>query len=363
MFEINLVPSVKNEMIKAMKIRNLVIFVCIMVVAASAGIVVLLAGIAGAQQVAISGQDNRIKTMSTKINNYDGMEEFLTIQGQLDGLSKIGAKKKVLSRIFNVLGVLLPKGEDKISLSELNVNLEESTLMFEGQADAGKEPLIDYRVLESFKKGVALMSYDYGRYVDAKGNIIPARCIKEADENGSVFVENGSVYAIWQRGKKGCNTVKTKKKIPENDEVKIYRTPQFEEWYKKKYLTTSGEISQVPHFKSECIRYAGVESGKKVKWSAENNCKLASEGVEIQDSSNGRDSTGNLVLRFSARIHLNPEIFLFKNKHVMAIGPAGQNVTDSYRQIEGMFAEKAVDCPDGDTACSNNETNRSGSKK
>ena len=47
----------------------------------------------------------------------------------------------------------------------------------------------------------------------------------------------------------------------------------------------------------------------------------------------------------------------------MAIGPAEQNVTDSYRQIEGMFAEKAVDCPDGDTACSNNETNRSGSKK
>lgn len=363
MFEINLVPSVKNEMIKAMKIRNLVIFICIVIASISAGIVVLLASIAGAQQVVISSQDNRMKTMSSKISGYDGLDEFLTIQGQLDGLSKIGGKKKVLSRIFNVLGVLLPKGEDKIWLSELNVNLDESTLMFEAQADAGREPLIDYRVLESFKKSITLMNYDHGRYVDEKGNTIPARCMKEADENGSVFIENGSVYALWQRGKKGCNTIETEEKIPENDEVKIYRTPQFDKWYKKKYMTTSGEISQVAHFKSECIRYSGVESGNKVKWSAENSCKLSNDGIEIQDSSNGIDSTGNLVLRFSARIHLNPEVFLFKNKHVMAIGPTGQNVTDSYRQIEGMFAERAVDCPDGDAACANNEANRSGKDK
>lgn len=361
MFEINLVPSIKNDMIKSLKIRNLVIFICIVIAAASAGVVVLLASITGGQQVALASKDKTIKTMSGKLGDYSGLEEFLTIQGQLKGLTKIGENKKVLSRVFNILGVLLPEGEDRIWISELNVNLEESALTFEGQADAGKPPLIDYRVLESFKKSVALMNYDYGRYIDKEGNEIPARCIKEADEKGAMLNENGNVYAIWRRGKKGCNTGKTKKKIAEDSEVKIYRTPQFDKWYKKKYMTTSGDIRGVAHFKSSCIRYSGVETGGKVKWSAENKCKLAREAAEIQDSSNARDASGNLVLRFSTRIRLNPEVFLFKNKHVMAIGPTGQNVTDSYRQVEGMFGQRAIECSANDSNCLNNEANK-GSK-
>lgn len=88
-----------------------------------------------------------------------------------------------------------------------------------------------------------------------------------------------------------------------------------------------------------------------MKWTAENSCDIAKNGVKINDSSNGRDASGNLVLRFSAVIILDPNVFAFKNKHVMAIGPNGQNVTDSYIQIEGMFAERAKDCVVGDAAC------------
>ena len=35
--EINLVPDVKNEMIKTLKLRNLIFFICIVVVAGSLG--------------------------------------------------------------------------------------------------------------------------------------------------------------------------------------------------------------------------------------------------------------------------------------------------------------------------------------
>ena len=78
---------------------------------------------------------------------------------------------------------------------------------------------------------------------------------------------------------------------------------------------------------------------------------LAPEGVNITDSSNGMDADDNLVLRFTASIAIEPEVFKFENKHMMAITPDGQNVTDSYVQIEGMFEERAEDCSAINTIC------------
>ena len=79
------------------------------------------------------------------------------------------------------------------------------------------------------------------------------------------------------------------------------------------------------------------------------------DGINISDSSNGRDASGELVLRFSAVITLNPEVFSFNNKHVLTIGPAGRyNVTDSYVQIQSLFAKRAEDCLPGDTVCNSN---------
>ena len=97
-----------------------------------------------------------------------------------------------------------------------------------------------------------------------------------------------------------------------------------------------------------------------MKWISENVCMLSAADPVIRDSSNGRDSNGNLVLRFSATLTLEPGVFEFKNKHVMAISPSGQNVTDSYRQVAGMFAERAADCSDSDVICTTTSTDTGG---
>jgi hypothetical protein len=83
------------------------------------------------------------------------------------------------------------------------------------------------------------------------------------------------------------------------------------------------------------------------------------DGVKVAESSNGQDQDKNLVLTFSASITINPDAFAYKNKHVMAIGPNGQNVTDSYVQLEKLFTAPAVECSNGDTSC-NNTTNKEG---
>lgn len=431
-YEISLVPEVKRNMIKAMKFRNIMLFCCIVLAAVSGGIVMVMASVWEGQNITMSNQDARMNAMSDKLNEYGSLSEFLTIQKQLKQINEITETKKVLSRVFPVLSVILPEGPDTISISDLAVDLDENTLVFDGQADAKVSPYIDYRVLESFKKSVTLMKYDYGRYVTANDEEIPSRCMVEADANGNTLTEEVKsnntttkyIYAYWTKGRIGCDPARNdyadedenivneddeyddeeedadssatkaekteeeiqadfEKKLNELDDfgksllyqqvesgiktedaevVKIYRSPKFSDWYKEGYMTESGEISGVNHFASSCITYTGSEANGTMKWVSNNDCMLSTEDPAIRDSSNGRDTDGNLVLRFSATLTLEPGVFEFKNKHVMAISPSGQNVTDSYRQVAGMFAERAADCSDNDVICTTTSTDSGGNE-
>ena len=467
-YEINLVPDVKAEMIKAQKVRNIVFFACITISILSASTAVVLGSVKGAQDITMAGQDSHMMDLSKKITSYDELPEFLTIQNQLRGISDIEDNQKVLSRAIIFLNSIIPDEGDEIKVSELSVELSTGTLSFDAQANAKAigQPDIDYRVLESFIKRTNLMTFDHGRYVDSVGNEIPSRCIIEYNEKGEMLQENGNIFAIWRRGETGCDptrddyaknedgsvtvseinidldstkmkngtsdasqvktnntnttnatntnstetgtleqntttetetTEKEEKKVKDYiPNEKIYRTPQFTNWYagipwktsadgiddvdpvppadgdfvynvtNYKYtpkMELDGSISGIPHFESKCIAYSGEEvenegSDKKTaKWSADNQCVLVPEGIQIVESANGVDSTENLVLTFRAVIKINLDAFAFRNKHVMAIGPNGQNVTDSYVQLEKIFAAPAEKCTSDNSECDNAPAN------
>lgn len=421
-YEINLVPVVKAEMIKAQKVRNLVLFICIVVSSVAIGVVVILFGIKSGQDIAIGNQDKRLALMSNKLNEYTELKDLVTIQDQLGRIADIVDQKTVLSRVFGALSVMMPQGSDDVKLSELRVDLQTNTLTMEGQADARQAPLIDYRVLESFKKGMALTKYDYGRYVDATGSEIPTQCISEADAEGNAYKVGDNYYAWWDITIPGCEadvlgtlqdtgaeyyystqaeTEKgpeeydglTETKCDENGEncqevplpdvicdnngencievpvvlkdvvkkVKIWRTPQFNSWYGSGKMNLNGEITGIEHFNSMCITYRGTDTRGTVRWTSTNDdCILAEDGLEVLSSSNGRNEDDSLVLRFSARTILSEAFFSFQNKHMIAIGPLGQNVTDSYVQIGNMFAQQARECAADDTECLTNRTNEGG---
>ena len=61
MFEINLVPDIKAEMIRAQKMRNLIYFICFVVAAGSIGAVLFLMAIKTGQDIRMSGQDSSLK--------------------------------------------------------------------------------------------------------------------------------------------------------------------------------------------------------------------------------------------------------------------------------------------------------------
>ena len=121
--EINLVPDIKGEMIKALKLRNLIFFLCIVVASASIVVSIIFGLIAGGQQAVVNGKQNTLKTLSNKLNSYSDLSDFLTIKDQLGNLSAISDNKKLLSRTFSLLPALLPTGADTISISELKVRV------------------------------------------------------------------------------------------------------------------------------------------------------------------------------------------------------------------------------------------------
>lgn len=378
--EINLVPDIKGEMIRALKLRNLIFFICIIVAGASVAVILIFAMIAGGQQAAVNGKKDTLNALSSKIKSYSDLDNFLTIKDQLGNLSTIASNKKLLSRTFGILSALMPKNSDTITISELNVDLsgDAPTISFDAQANAGEAPFIDYAVLESFKKSMDYLRYDYGDYVDRNGNAIPAYCIIETGADGAMLYDQSKgYYAYWLFNGDGCNPSANTEGADNNylfegygDEqvVRIWRTPQFNDWLATNNMTKEGVISNVAHFDSKCTTYASVtDASGTTSWSSINSsCLLVpggseNGGINISDSSNGRDSNEQLVLRFSATIVLAPEFYNFSNHHVLAIGPTGRyNVTDSYVQIQNMFGERAADCAEGDTACLNNTTNKGG---
>ena len=375
--EINLVPDIKAEMIKTMKLRNLIFFICIIVAVSSVSITTIFGLIAGGQQIAIDDKMKTIDLLSNKLNSYGDLKDFLTIKDQLGNLSLLTNDHKVLSRTFNILSVLLPQGADTITISELNVDLsgDTPTLDFDAQADAGKEPYIDYNVLDSFKKSMQYMRYDYGRYVDKNGDTIPAYCMIETNPDGAILrdAEKG-LYAYWTIGAAGCNPASDNSTAGYAFEdyqgqqvVRIWRTPQLSSWYKtskvdnQPYMDLNGSISGVEHFESACTTYIGnnVLDPNNPKWEEVNDqCLLVpngNDGITISDSSNGRGENDRLVLRFSAKISLAPEVYKFTNTHMLAVAPSGRrNVTDSYVQIQTMFSKRASDCKENDPTCSAN---------
>lgn len=351
MFEINLVPDVKRELLHKQRMRNFVIAICILVALGCGAALFILGSIVGGQGIAMVNQDSEMKRKSEQILSFQNVNQVLTLQDQLNKISGINEEKKMLSRVFGVLDVILPNGEDTVTMAELSVDLTASTMSFDGQADSASN--IDYRALEAFKKTVELSYYDFGRYMDKEGKEIPTMCIDET-------TENGLVYGVYHRSLKGCGGEEENESageetedpsgeetedggepvIDESLDVKIKRDMTYEELEKAKEENDY-------YFASQCIESEEDSDGKSV---SRNNCRLISEPVNVSESSNGRNSAGDLVLRFTATLTFDETIFNFGSKHMRVIGPTRQNVTDSYVQIRDMF-DGSEKCKPDDEAC------------
>lgn len=157
MIEINLVPDVKLELLRARKLRNNVISACIVITIAAVGIVVLL-GLYnyGALAIADASADRSINEQSAKLKKVPDLAKTLTLQQQLASLTEMHNNKLISSRLFDIATTIIPDSPNDVTISRLTLDTESTMITIEGQAKNG------YEALEVFKKTIEETKFDYG---------------------------------------------------------------------------------------------------------------------------------------------------------------------------------------------------------
>ncbi len=155
MIEINLIPDVKQELLKAQRTRAAVISFAILTSIVAAGVVVLLVLYTFGFQTVRSGLlDKQIDIDSKKLAEVEDLSKILTIQNQLSQITALNESKNISSRVFDMLSGVTPTGDDSPQFSQISIDATEKVIRLEGQT-------IAYDSMEVFKKTVQSASIVY----------------------------------------------------------------------------------------------------------------------------------------------------------------------------------------------------------
>lgn len=156
MIEINLIPDVKQEFIRAQRLRTMVVSFSILACLIAAGAVVVLSlYVFGAQGLRSTLLDNSIDSEAKKLASVEDLPNALTVQKQLETLPMQNDDKHVTSRLFDVLSTVVPTGKNAVQVRSASVDTENSTITLEGEAKSG------YVALDAFKKTIQATDFSY----------------------------------------------------------------------------------------------------------------------------------------------------------------------------------------------------------
>lgn len=159
MIEINLVPDIKQELLRAQSTRARVTAGAILIGVISIAVITLLIIYVFTVQAIRTGlADASIKQGSEKLSSVTDLTKTLTIQNQLTKISDLNNNKKIDSRIFDVLNAIIPPTPNNIMISNLTIDSTTGVIVIDGQAANS------YAAVEVFKKTIEGATL---KYVDA----------------------------------------------------------------------------------------------------------------------------------------------------------------------------------------------------
>lgn len=149
MIEINLVPDIKQELIRARLVRSAVVSGAIIASIIAGAIVAAIAVyVYGVQTVRSVVADDAIKKGAAQLATVEDLSKILTIQNQLTKMSALNDEKPIDSRVFDLLQAIIPPAPNTVKVSSLVIDAEAKSITFEGQTPT-------YPSLETFKKTIA----------------------------------------------------------------------------------------------------------------------------------------------------------------------------------------------------------------
>lgn len=133
MVQLNLLPDVKKEFIRAQRTKGTVISISILVTMGSFGVALILALIVyGAQPGLISVVQGSIDKRAGQLRAVQDVDKYLTIQNQLKALPGLHEGKVAYSRLFDFLKILNPAPPNNVRLTSLQVDEANKKILFTG---------------------------------------------------------------------------------------------------------------------------------------------------------------------------------------------------------------------------------------
>jgi Tfp pilus assembly protein PilN len=144
MIEINLIPDVKQELLRAQRTRATVVSISITTGVIALGFVALMLiyvfVVQGGRNLIL---DNQIKDKYAELSKIEDLSKILTIQNQLQKINDLNNTKKIDSRVFDMLQAVVPP--NLVRVSSFAMNSDTNAITIQGRADT-------YGSVEVFKK-------------------------------------------------------------------------------------------------------------------------------------------------------------------------------------------------------------------
>ncbi len=133
MIQLNLLPDVKLEYIKAQRYRRLVLSVSALVSAASIILLLLIISAIGLQKKHLNDLSRDIASESSKLQKEPQIGRILTVQNQLEGLTALHAAKPATSHLLDYLNQVTPA---TVAISNFKIDFALQTATITGSSDA-----------------------------------------------------------------------------------------------------------------------------------------------------------------------------------------------------------------------------------
>lgn len=134
MAQLNLLPDVKLQYIRAKRQKRLVIGLSAIVSAAFLLIfILLLVYVRFSQKHYINALTKDINSTTQQLKDKQDLDKILTIQNQLNSLPALHDQKVISSRLFDYLTQATPA---KATISDVDVDFEQNIMNIKGNADA-----------------------------------------------------------------------------------------------------------------------------------------------------------------------------------------------------------------------------------
>lgn len=132
MIQLNLLPDVKKEFLHAKAMRRNAISLSIIITIASVGLLFALGLILVGQKATIAFQTNQIKDRASQLASIENIDQYLTVQAQLEQVDGLHDSKLNTSRLLKVLPRLNPSAPNSVRFASVDITDEITTVEFQG---------------------------------------------------------------------------------------------------------------------------------------------------------------------------------------------------------------------------------------